>query len=157
MNPNSRSALISQHRAERIGLYVLVAATKRAIFLSGRVPSEESYWLAERIAARDAPDKQIENNLVVKYSLPLGSERRRGFILDDMSVELPESLPGFEKKGIELEPLPPEDQGVSPLEAGMQVKWDALLNQALISCRSERAGLIVVLVSARGCPLVGSS
>lgn len=109
MNPDRTAVLIRQHIAEQIGLHVLVAATKRAIFLSGRVPLEESYWLAEHIAARDAPDKQIENYLVVEYFLPLGSEGRRGFILEDMGDELPVSLLGFEKQGIELESIPPEE------------------------------------------------
>lgn len=109
MNPDRTAVLIRQHIAEQIGLHVLVAATKRAIFLSGRVPLEESYWLAEHIAARDAPDKQIENYLVVEYFLPLGSEGRRGLILEDMGDELPVSLLGFEKQGIELESIPPEE------------------------------------------------
>jgi hypothetical protein len=109
MNQDRAAVLIRQHIAERIGLHVLVAATKRAIFLSGRVPSQECYWLAEHIAARDAPDKQIENYLVVEYFLPLGSEGRRGFILEDMGDELPVSLLGFEKQGIELESIPPEE------------------------------------------------
>lgn len=38
MNPDRTAVLIRQHIAEQIGLHVLVAATKRAIFLSGRVP-----------------------------------------------------------------------------------------------------------------------
>lgn len=41
--------------------------------------------------------------------MPLGSEGRRGLILEDMGDELPVSLLGFEKQGIELESIPPEE------------------------------------------------
>ncbi|MBI2323152.1 MAG: BON domain-containing protein [Chloroflexi bacterium] len=70
MERGSLAARIAQELAEQLDVHVVVEDADGVIVLSGGVDSPEAREAAERVAARMAPGRRIENDLEVETTLP---------------------------------------------------------------------------------------
>lgn len=105
MAQESLAERIQQQLAEQARItHVVVAGNRGKLILSGRVESDEQRQHAAQIAARLAPEAQIENDLEVEAVLPYGSEGDDALLADDEDGDIPESEADFERKGIDLDP-----------------------------------------------------
>ena len=105
MAQESLAERIQKQLAEQARItHVVVAGDRGRLILSGRVESDEQRQHAQQIAARLAPDVQIENDLEVEAVLPYGSEGNNVPLADDEDTDIPESEAGFEREGIDLDP-----------------------------------------------------